>query len=101
MMPQHTKDLLAEELRKIGLNEMANKAASGYYHDYLSPLTLPEFQLNIDLLEASMAGNKQANELRMRHLNGEFDANTEESEDWANSPEGQEAFKNLRKKFPR
>jgi len=37
----------------------------------------------------------------MRHLNGEFDANTEESEDWANSPEGQEAFKNLRKKFPR
>ncbi len=91
----HTKDLLAEELRKIGLDKMADKAASGYYHDYLSPLDLPEMQLEFDLLEATMAGNKKANELRMRHHNGEFDANKEESDAWAESPEGQEAFRKL------
>lgn len=98
-MAQHTKDLLAYELRKIGLEEMAQKAEQGLYHDYLSPLALPCLQLNLDLIDASIAGNKHANELRMRHLNGEFDADKKESDDWANSPEGRQAFENLRAKF--
>lgn len=34
----HTKDILAAELIKAGLREMAVKAATGYYHDFLSPL---------------------------------------------------------------
>lgn len=91
-MAQHTKDFLADELRKAGLNEMADKAAAGWYHDYLSPLALPEMQLEMDL---RAAGTPEAGTLRLRHLRGEFDANSAESEEWAESSEGQDAFKSL------
>lgn len=94
-MTQHTKDYLADELRKAGLDEMADKAATGYYHDYLSPLPMPEMQLDMDLVDAFLAGNKQAQELRMRHHNGEFDANMKESDDWIDSAEGQETISGL------
>jgi hypothetical protein len=91
----HTKDFLAQELRKAGLDEMAAKAATGYYHDYLSPLPFPEMQLAADLAAAATAGNEAALALRNRHLNGEFDANLEESNEWANSPDGRAAFDEL------
>lgn len=91
----HSKDRLAEELRKIGLEEMAIKAESGYYHDYLSPLATPELQLSLDLVDASMAGNKHASELRHRHHAGEFDASKEESDAFMETPEGQELLKRL------
>ena len=92
MMTQHTKDFLAEELEKAGLHDMAMKAATGYYHDFLSPLPLPDMQLELDLLEA---GTTEAHALRMRHHNGEFDASIEESDEWACSPEGQDAMSSL------
>lgn len=88
----HTKDYLAGELRKAGLNEMAERAAAGYYHDYLSPLAFPELQLDADLLEA---GTPEALALRARHHDGEFDASVEESDDWMESPEGQATIANL------
>lgn len=91
----HTKDFLAQELRKAGLDEMAGRAATGYYHDYLSPLPFPEMQLADDLAAAARAGNAEAAKLRERHLNGEFDANFSESEDWANSADGRAAFEEL------
>lgn len=40
-MTEHTKDILAKELTKAGLEGMAKKASEGYYHDYLSPLAMP------------------------------------------------------------
>jgi len=85
----HTKDILAAELRKAGLSDMADKAATGYYHDFLSPLDTPCLQLAADLLAA---GTDASMALRERHLNGEFDATKEESDEWANSPEGRDAF---------
>jgi hypothetical protein len=88
----HTKDILATELTKAGLPEMAAKAATGYYHDFLSPLAMPEMQLAADL---AAAGTPAALALRERHLNGEFDASVEESDEWAASPEGQAAFAKL------
>lgn len=88
----HSKDFLAQELTKAGLPEMAAKAAEGYYHDYLSPLDMPEMQLLEDL---ARVGTPAAFELRKRHINGEFDANREESDEWAASPDGQEVFKHL------
>jgi hypothetical protein len=97
----HTKDKLAEALTAVGLTDMAKKASDGYYHDFLSPLDFPEMQLLEDLTEQRM---KQAmggpqwhaiNNLRTRHLNGDFDANLEESEAWARSPEGKDAFNRL------
>lgn len=88
----HSKDFLSHELRKAGLNEMADKASTGYYHDYLSPLDAPSIQLANDL---EKAGTPQALALRTRHLDGEFDATVEESDDWAKSPEGQATFGKL------
>ena len=85
----HTKDFLAQELRAANLHDMADKAASGYYHDYLSPLTFPDLQLAEDLAKAA---TPEALALRGRHLNGEFDASKEESDEWAASEDGQDAF---------
>ena len=89
----HTKDFLAGELEKCGLVEMAAKARTGYYHDFLSPLDTPEIQLLIDLRQANRG--PAVERLIERHLNGEFDASHEESEAWANSPEGRAAMGNL------
>ena len=88
----HTKDKLAQALTEAGLHEMAAKAAMGYYHDFLSPLDLPEMQLDADL---HAAGTPEARALRRRHHNGEFDASVEESDEWAKSAEGQETFRKL------
>ena len=88
----HTKDKLAGELRMAGLPKMADKAATGYYDDYISPLDMPISQLVTDL---ARAGTPAAMDLRRRAMDGEFDATKEESDDWAKSPEGQEAFRSL------
>lgn len=90
----HTKDILAEELRKAGLPEMAAMAEKGFYHDFLSPLDTPCLQLAYDL---AAAGTPAALALRERHLNGEFDATLAESEEWARGPEGQDAMRRLAK----
>ena len=81
----HSKDKLAAELYKVGLGEMAARAASGYYHDFLSPLDTPCIQLAADL---AAIGTPEALALRDRHINGEFDASADESEQWFNGPEG-------------
>lgn len=88
----HTKDFLAGELQKAGLLDMSVKAASGYYHDFLSPLATPCIQLANDL---AAVGTPAALALRDRHLNGEFDASFDESEAWAKGPEGQDAMRSL------
>jgi hypothetical protein len=88
----HSKDFLAQELRKAGLPDMAIKAANGYYHDFLSALDYPGIQLEEDLRKA---GTPAAEALRMRHLAGEFDATKAESDEWAKSAEGQDAMQRL------
>jgi hypothetical protein len=92
----HTKDMLAAELRKAGLDAMADKAAEGYYHDYLSQLDMPELQLAADLevfaKSPTWPRRDEAYALLKRHMNGEFDSSTEESDAWAASEEGREAF---------
>lgn len=88
----HTKDILAAELTKADLPEMAAKAATGYYHDYLSPLATPCVQLAADL---AAAGTPAALALRARHLNGEFDASFEEADEWIASQDGQDALGKL------
>lgn len=91
----HTKDVLAAELRKIGLTDMADRAATGYYHDFLSPLDTPGLALAAEL---TRVGTPEALALRTRQIDGEFDASVEEGEEWAASPEGQDAFRELTKK---
>jgi hypothetical protein len=75
----HTKDVLAAELHKAGLHDMAMRAGQGYYHDFMSPLATPCLQLAADLAKV---GTPQAMALRDRHLNGEFDASKEEGDEW-------------------
>jgi len=91
----HSKDYLAMELRRAGLEAMAAEAEKGMYHDYLSPLTFPDLQLDADLVEAIKGGNEAAKDLRRRHHQGEFDAGLQESDEWAASEDGQEAFRLL------
>jgi hypothetical protein len=97
----HTKDMLANELMKLGLMDMSLKARGGYYHDFLSPLATPEIQLCEDLLAAARVTGTNTdgiNQLRHRVIVGEFDASKEESDAWAASPEGQETFNQLIRK---
>lgn len=96
----HSKDKLAEALRKVGLDEMAKWAAEGWYHDYLSPLDTPAIALADDLAVAASKHPERKDEIlavRRQHLNGDFDATKEESDDWAKSDEGQETFRDLLK----
>lgn len=74
-----TKKRLSDALHAAGLQDMAIKAASGYYDDFESPLATPCLQLAADL---AAAGTPAALALRARHMNGEFDATKEESEAW-------------------
>ena len=85
----HTKDILAQELRKHGLDKMADRAAEGYYHDFLSSLIFPEIQLVTDLTKANQI------DLARRVADGEFDASPEESSEWAESTEEQESINEL------
>ena len=91
----HTAMKLSRALTKAGLLDMAARAATGWYHDYLSPLDLPEMQLLQDLNDAITLGNVAAIALRARHMNGDFDASFAESEAWARSEDGQAAFSGL------
>lgn len=94
----HTKDMLADELMKLGLMEMSLQARGGYYHDFLSPLDLPEMALVAALGAAATARPDKALAIQMlmrRVTNGDFDASTEESEAWAQSQDGQDTFRRL------
>lgn len=98
----HTKDKLADALRRIGLFDMSLQARDGYYHDFLSPLAAPELQLANDLAEAASATTDQSVRkailaLRQQVINGDFDATSEESEQWAGSPDGQATMSELMK----
>jgi len=70
---------LSAELRKVGLHDMADRAAEGYYDDFMSPLAAPAMQLAGDLAKAAKAEDDKAKReaimlLRQRHVvHGEFD----------------------------
>jgi hypothetical protein len=101
----HTKDLLAEALRKAGLEDMAALAAEGHYHDYISTLTFPGLTLLDDLTKAAeQAGGAQRDVILAlfgRIKDGDFDATDEESVDWANSEEGRETMNWIKNKSSR
>jgi len=94
--------ILVQAFLEAGLPTMAKLAGTGYYNDYFSPLEMPSTQLMADLHELFarvMSPNQKGRIQSMiaRHLNGEFDATREESDEWAASSEGQETFAELMK----
>lgn len=88
----HTTEKLAlalEELDDPRVKPLYWRARRGYYHDFLSPLAMPEMQLVQDLRELGLE------QFAQRVINGEFDATKAESEAWGHSEEGKEAFASL------
>jgi hypothetical protein len=96
-----SKVKLAEALAEVpGMPPaMLARAAGGYYHDYESPLAMPEVQLVRDLrdmAELPATGPKARAALRAiahRVMEGDFDATKAESDAWAASAEGQEVMR--------
>jgi hypothetical protein len=87
-----TRWKLACALVAAELYDMADRAVSGWYDDYLSPLDTPIMQLVNDLQQA---GTPDAMLVREQVIAGEFDATPEEANTWAKSPEGRETFASL------
>src|SRR4051812_14970419 len=98
-----TRDKLAAELRNVAAmaspdhateyEAFAKRAETGEFDDYAEPSDpkhiCPITQLYSELMAAGF--RKFAD----RVANGEFDATKEESDEWARSPSGQEAAKQL------
>jgi len=99
-MTARTSELLAKELDIVGLIGMARLARDDHFHDFLSPLELPEIEL-VEMLGVAAAGCPDVARaasiryLRDRVINGDFDADKAESDAWAASEDGQEAFNML------
>lgn len=99
-MTAKTSEFLASVLDSVGLDAMAAKARADQYHDFLSDDALCAITLERELREARDASDdpimkKLIEDIRQHHLNGDFDASKEESDEWAAGPEGQEAFQSL------
>lgn len=98
-MSGRTRDRLAIELRKIAAQAspanaatyeaFAKRAETGEFDDYADTYACPITQLYSELLAAGFT------KFAARVANGEFDATKEESDEWARSPSGQEAAKQL------
>lgn len=87
-MKTRTSEKLALAMEQAGCPvEMINKAKNFYYDDYKSELATPCIQLVMDLA--------QYPELKIRAMNGEFDAQRWESDEWAESEEGRESIASL------
>lgn len=94
-----TRDRLAGELRKIATEAspanaakyeaFAKRAETGEFDDYADTHVCPITQLYMELSAAGLT------KFAARVASGEFDATKEESDEWARSPSGQEAAKNL------
>ena len=84
-----TRWKLACALIAAELYDMADRAVSGWYDDYLSPLDLPTMAL-VD--ELQQIGTPAAMLVRQQVIDGDFDATAEEADAWAASPEGQAMF---------
>lgn len=86
---------LSAALREAGLWDMATRAEQGEFNEFFGPHELPEIFL---VNELAKIATPAAMAIRQRVINGEFDAGKEESDEWAASPEGQEAFGRLMKR---
>lgn len=86
-MTEPTSENLARALEAAGAPaEMIQRARQDFYHDYKSPLAMPEMQLYKEARAAGLHGIAEG------VMAGEFDASKEESDAWAASPEGQEVY---------
>ena len=94
-----TRDRLASELRKVAdqaqpanaakYEAFAKRAETGEFDDYADTYVCPITQLHSELMAAGFT------KFAARVANGEFDASRQESDEWARSPSGQAAAREL------
>lgn len=80
-------EALEKEVQTRKMVEILEKAKQDYYHDYVGEAELPQIELVNDLKAASASRR-----IIKRVVDGDFDGTKEESEEWANSPEGRSVF---------
>lgn len=89
-MTEPSSERLALALEEAGAPPyMVRLARDDHYHDYKSPLALPEMQLLADAREHGLTTIAEG------VMEGRWDATKEESDAWAASPEGQAVFREL------
>ncbi len=75
------------------------RVREGYYHDYMSPIPMPDVQLVCDLRELAKITPQIVRGMILNIVNeaidGKFDATLKEGEEWMLSPEGQAALDSL------
>jgi hypothetical protein len=97
-MTAKTSQNLADTLRLAGFKELATRAEADEFHDFLSPHAMPELVLNHELsviaedITVATPIRMLADDIRNRLHDGDFDASMEESDEWAESPEGKAAM---------
>ena len=94
-----TRDRLAAELRAAAkkaspanaakYEAFAQRAETGEFDDFADTYLCPVTQLHTELTAAGFS------KFAARVARGEFDATKEESDEWARSPSGQDAAKQL------
>lgn len=86
----NSTEKLVRALREAGASAgLVKRAQADEFNDYRSPHVFPQHQL----VEAARAEGLDG--IVRATIAGEFDGTAEESEMWAASPEGQEAFREL------
>ena len=102
-MTAATSQKLADALRAAGFEGLAERAETDEFHDFLSNHAFPEMVLDealVCLMQSTRSTKREreaAYNIRARHHKGEFDASKEESDEWADSPDGRDAFRRLAK----
>lgn len=89
-MREATTEKLAKALQLSNAPKvMIERARAGYYDDYRSEVPDPIRTLVND------ARKYHLNNIAIRAMNGEFDGQTWEGEEWAKSEEGQATFREI------
>lgn len=89
-MTEPSSEKLAQALEEAGAPKyMIELARDDYYHDFKSPLAMPEMQLLQDAREHGLTTIAEG------VMEGKWDATKAESDAWAASPEGQATFAEL------
>lgn len=100
-----TTEFLGRVLDEVSLEDMARRAREGHFDDYFAPAEVADglelLRLVGELGEAAKApATKRNDRSRIRAIAeavkcGEFDGTKEESDRWAASKDGQDAYRQL------
>lgn len=99
MRPSDAK--LYQAFLDAGFLDLALRAKEGEFNEFFGKHATPEILL-VDLLHERRSDQSlpkplrlAAHNIRLRIINGDFDAGIEESEEWGRSAEGKAAFREL------